>query len=96
MSKRAVILRHVLPVIALLLGGSAAAQTGRTAVVGQVMDSSGQQPLAGAEVAIVGAGGVTLRQSSDGGLLRSSVQPPATEPLASSVTARRQIASAVA
>src|SRR5256714_903461 len=61
MSKRAVILRHVLPVIALLLGGSAAAQTGRTAVVGQVMDSSGQQPLAGAEVAIVGAGGITLR-----------------------------------
>jgi TonB-linked SusC/RagA family outer membrane protein len=50
---------HLLPAGLLLFAGTAAAQT-RTAITGQVTDSSAQQPLAGAEVVIVGAGGATV------------------------------------
>ena len=59
MRKRAPILWHLLPGCLLLLAGTAAAQS-RTAIVGQVTDSSAQQPIAGAEVVIVGAGGATV------------------------------------
>jgi TonB-linked SusC/RagA family outer membrane protein len=61
MSKRVVTLWHLLPVMALLLGSQAGAQGSRTTVSGQVTDSSAQQPLAGAEVTVVGQGGATLR-----------------------------------
>src|ERR1043166_5529857 len=61
MSKRARILWHLLPATLLLIGGKASAQNGRTAITGQVIDSSAQQPLAGVEVIIVGQGGATVR-----------------------------------
>jgi TonB-linked SusC/RagA family outer membrane protein len=51
----------LLPIIAVLLGGPAAAQTGRTTVNGEVTDSTSQQPLVGVEVYVVGADGATLR-----------------------------------
>ena len=60
MRKHARFLWHLLPASVLFFGGTAAAQ-GRTAVTGQVTDSSAQQPLAGAEVLMVGDGGATLR-----------------------------------
>ena len=60
MRKRASMRWHLLPAGLLLFAGTAAAQT-RTAITGQVTDSSAQQPIAGAEVLIVGAGGATLR-----------------------------------
>src|SRR5690349_7531042 len=59
MRKRARMLWHLLPSGLLFVAGTAAAQT-RTAITGQVTDSSAQQPIAGAEVVIVGAGGATL------------------------------------
>jgi TonB-linked SusC/RagA family outer membrane protein len=61
MSKRAVVLWHLLPFTALLLGASAGAQSGNARISGQVTDSSAQQPLAGAEVVLLGDGGATLR-----------------------------------
>jgi TonB-linked SusC/RagA family outer membrane protein len=60
MKDRARFLRHLLPCALLLVAGTAAAQ-GRTAITGQVTDSSAQQPLAGAEVVVVDANGATLR-----------------------------------
>ena len=59
MRKRARLLWHLLPGCLLLVAETAAAQS-RTAITGQVTDSSAQQPIAGAEVVIVGAGGATL------------------------------------
>ena len=59
MRKRARMLWHLLPGGLLFLAGTAAAQT-RTAITGQVTDSSAQQPIVGAEVVIVGANGATL------------------------------------
>jgi TonB-linked SusC/RagA family outer membrane protein len=59
MSKRAVSRWYLLPVVALLCGGSAAAQGGRTTITGQVTDSSAQVPLAGAEVVVVTNGVAT-------------------------------------
>lgn len=68
MSKRAVTSWRLLPVLALLVGGSAAAQTGRTTINGQVTDSTNQQPLVGVEVVVVGTGGEVLRGArTDGG-----------------------------
>jgi len=61
MRKRPRILWHLLPVTLLLIGGKASAQNGRTAITGQVIDSSAQQPLSGVEVIIIGPGGATLR-----------------------------------
>ena len=61
MSKRAVSV-WLLPLAALFLAGqAAAAQNGRTSITGQVIDSTAQQPLAGAQVTIVGAGAETVR-----------------------------------
>jgi TonB-linked SusC/RagA family outer membrane protein len=59
MLKRAVTPWYLLSVAALLCGGTAAAQGGRTTISGQVMDSSAQHPLAGAEVVIVSGGATT-------------------------------------
>jgi len=62
MSKQARILWHLLPIslTLLFLARPAIAQnTGR--VSGQVVDSTGQQPLAGAEIVILGDGGATSR-----------------------------------
>jgi TonB-linked SusC/RagA family outer membrane protein len=61
MSKRAVTFWRLLPVITMLLSGSAAAQGTRTTIAGQVTDSTSQQPLVGVEVLVVGAGGAALR-----------------------------------
>jgi TonB-linked SusC/RagA family outer membrane protein len=61
MSKRARILWYLVPTALLFLGRTATAQTGRTAIAGQVTDSSANQPLAGAEVVIVGDNGATVR-----------------------------------
>ncbi|HEY7235692.1 MAG TPA: SusC/RagA family TonB-linked outer membrane protein [Gemmatimonadaceae bacterium] len=63
MSKRARILRHLLPLaFAILLPRSGAnAQGSGTTISGRVVDSTAQQPLVGAEVVIVGNGGITLR-----------------------------------
>lgn len=60
MSKHAVTVWRLLPVIAVLLGGQAAAQGSRTTIHGQVTDSSSQQPLIGVEVFVVGSGGAPL------------------------------------
>jgi TonB-linked SusC/RagA family outer membrane protein len=60
MSKR-VTLWHLLPVVAVLLSGHAAAQSSRTTISGQVTDSTSQQPLVGVEVVVAGAGGAALR-----------------------------------
>ena len=61
MKDRPRFLWYLLPCALLLVGRTAAAQNGRTAITGQVTDSSAQQPLAGAEVVIVDASGATLR-----------------------------------
>lgn len=77
MRKRALIPWHLLPAGLLLFAGTAAAQT-RTAIVGQVTDSSAQQPIAGAEVVIVGAGGATLhgaRTDAAGRYVLSNLTP---------------------
>jgi TonB-linked SusC/RagA family outer membrane protein len=59
MSKRAVARWYLLPVVALLCGGTAAGQGSRTTISGQVTDSSAQRPLAGAEVFIMAGGATT-------------------------------------
>src|SRR3954470_9493250 len=59
MRKRARMLWHLLPAGLLLFARTAMAQT-RTAIAGQVTDSTAQQPITGAEVVIVGANGATL------------------------------------
>jgi TonB-dependent SusC/RagA subfamily outer membrane receptor len=64
MSKRAVTRWYLLPAIALLCGGTAAAQGSRATISGQVMDSSAQHPLAGAEVVIIAAGTTTATQGA--------------------------------
>jgi TonB-linked SusC/RagA family outer membrane protein len=56
MSKRAVTRWYLLPIVALLSGGTAAAQGNRTTISGQVIDSAAQVPLAGAEVLIIANG----------------------------------------
>ena len=56
MSQRSVSRRLLLPLAALLCAGSASAQTTMATIRGQVVDSSAQRPLAGAEVYIVAAG----------------------------------------
>jgi TonB-linked SusC/RagA family outer membrane protein len=61
MRTRVRFLWYLLPAVVLLFGRTAGAQNGRTAIAGQVTDSSAQQPLAGAEVVLVGASGATLR-----------------------------------
>jgi TonB-linked SusC/RagA family outer membrane protein len=54
--------------VAVLLGGPAAAQSGRTTVNGEVTDSTNQQPLVGVEVVVDGPGGAALRGArTDGG-----------------------------
>ena len=57
MSKRAVTPWRLAPVLALLAAAPAVAQGTRTAISGQITDSTSQQPLAGAEVVVVGTGG---------------------------------------
>ena len=77
MRKRARMLWHLLPGGLLLFAGTAAAQS-RTAITGQVTDSSAQQPIAGAEVVIVGAGGATLhgaRTDAAGRYVLSNLTP---------------------
>src|SRR5688572_26065535 len=64
MSKRAVTRWYLLPVVALLCGGSAAAQGSGTTISGQVTDSSAQRPLAGAEVFIVTGGTTTATRGA--------------------------------
>ena len=75
--RKALMRWHLLPGALLLVAGTAAAQT-RTAIVGQVTDSSAQQPIAGAEVVIVGAGGATLhgaRTDAAGRYVLSNLTP---------------------
>src|SRR5688500_10706468 len=64
MSKRAVTRAYLIPVGALLCGGSAAAQGNGTTISGQVTDSSAQRPLAGAEVFIVTGGATTATRGA--------------------------------
>src|SRR5688500_2628150 len=64
MSKRAVTRWYLLPVVALLCGGSAAAQRNGTTTSGQVTDSSAQRPLAGAEVFTVTGGATTATRGA--------------------------------
>src|SRR5690349_20494460 len=64
MSKRSVTRWSLLPLVALLFGGSAAAQGTRATITGQVTDSTGGNPLAGAEVFIVTAGGTTATRGA--------------------------------
>jgi TonB-dependent SusC/RagA subfamily outer membrane receptor len=61
MLKRTIARRRLLPLLALLCAGPAAAQSTTAAVRGQVTDSAAQRPLAGAEVYVVtsGASGIT-------------------------------------
>ena len=62
MSKRARILWHLLPLslALILLAQPARAQTSGE-ISGQVTDSTAQQPLVGAEIALLGDGGALLR-----------------------------------
>ena len=64
MSTRGVTKWSLLPVIALLCGGSAAAQGTRATISGQVTDSSAQNPLVGAEVFIVTEGASTAARGT--------------------------------
>jgi TonB-linked SusC/RagA family outer membrane protein len=64
MSKRAVTRWYLVPVVALLCGGSAAAQGNGTTISGQVTDSSAQRPLAGAEVFVVAGGATTATRGT--------------------------------
>src|SRR4051812_35636509 len=59
----------LLPIIALLWGGSAAAQGSRGTISGQVTDSAAQRPLGGVEVFIVVNGTPTTRgaRTNEGG-----------------------------
>lgn len=69
MSKRSAVRWYLLPVAALLCGGTAAAQGSRTMISGQVTDSSAQVPLVGAEVFVVvnGAQATQGARSGPGG-----------------------------
>jgi TonB-linked SusC/RagA family outer membrane protein len=64
MSKRAVTRWYLVPVVALLCGGSAAAQGNGTTISGQVTDSSAQRPLAGAEVFVLAGGATTATRGA--------------------------------
>ena len=64
MSRRGVTRWSLLPVIALLCGGSAAAQGTRATISGQITDSTAQNPLAGVEVFIVSTGGTTVTRGT--------------------------------
>jgi TonB-linked SusC/RagA family outer membrane protein len=66
MLNRAVVPWRVLPFVALLYGGVAAAQVQSSNVIrGQVTDSAAQRPIPGAEVFIVTAGGATRGARTD-------------------------------
>ena len=64
MLKRTAVRWYLLPVAALLCGGSAAAQGSRTIISGQVTDSSAQVPLFGAEVVILTNGATTATRGA--------------------------------
>src|SRR5262245_48513783 len=69
MSKRGVTKWSLLPIIALLCGGTAAAQGSRGTISGQVTDSSAQRPLNGVEVFVVVNGTPTAKgaRTTEGG-----------------------------
>jgi len=77
MRKRGWTLWILLPCACVLFARTAAAQT-RTTISGQVTDSSAQQPIAGAEVVIMGANGAILRgaRSDAGGRYVLTNVPP--------------------
>src|SRR5438309_2082092 len=77
MRKRGWTLWILLPCVCMLFARMAAAQT-RTTISGQVTDSSAQQPIAGAEVVIVGASGAIVRgaRSDAGGRYVLANVPP--------------------
>ena len=81
MSKRVVTLWRLLPVLAVFVGGSAAAQNSRTTIHGQVTDSTNQQPLAGVEIIVAATDGAALsgaRTDGSGRYVISNV-PAGTE-----------------
>ena len=63
MSKRTVTRRYLLPLIALLCAGPAAAQGTGATMRGQVTDSAGRRPLADAEVYVVTDAGTIARSA---------------------------------
>jgi TonB-linked SusC/RagA family outer membrane protein len=69
MSNRGVTKWSLLPIIALLCGGTAAAQGSRGTISGQVTDSSAQRPLGGVEVFVVVNGTPTTKgaRTAEGG-----------------------------
>jgi TonB-linked SusC/RagA family outer membrane protein len=64
MLKRILTRRYLLPLLALLCGGTAAAQSSAATVRGQVTDSVAQRPLADAEVYVVTDGAAPVTRSA--------------------------------